>query len=64
VSGAVAAAVTASEIARGLAALRDHDAARLALAARAAAEPFTYEAQVDSLEKIYRLLADQGASAA
>src|SRR5262249_56276657 len=64
VSGAVAAAVTAPEIARGLAALRDHDAARLAQAARAAAEPFTYEVQVDALEKIYRLLADRRASAA
>ena len=58
VSGAVVASATAEDIARGLAALRDHDAARLAQAARVAAEPFTYEAQVDALEKIYRLLVD------
>jgi len=64
VSGAVVASATAEEITRGLAALRDHDAARLAQAARAAAEPFTYEAQVDALEKIYRLLVDGRASAA
>ena len=62
VSGAVVASATADHIARGLAALRDHDAARLAQAARAAAEPFTYEAQVDALEKIYRLLVDGRAS--
>ena len=64
VSGAVIASHTAEDITRGLAALRDHDAARLAQAARAAAEPFTYEAQVDTLEKIYRLLVDGRASAA
>ena len=62
VSGAVVASATADGIARGLAALRDHDAARLGQAARAAAEPFTYEAQVDALEKIYRLLVDGRAS--
>jgi UDP-glucose:(heptosyl)LPS alpha-1,3-glucosyltransferase len=64
VSGAVVPAVATPEIARGLARIRDHDVARLAQAARAAAEPFTYEAQVDSLEKIYRLLADRRASVA
>ena len=62
VSGAVVASATAEDIARGLAALRDHDAARLAQAARAAAEPFTYETQVDALEKIYRLVVDGRAS--
>jgi UDP-glucose:(heptosyl)LPS alpha-1,3-glucosyltransferase len=62
VSGAVVASATAEDIARGLAALRDHDAARLAQAARDAAEPFTYEAQVDALEKIYRLVVDGRAS--
>jgi UDP-glucose:(heptosyl)LPS alpha-1,3-glucosyltransferase len=64
VSGAVAAAPTAEEIARGLRALRDGDAARLGHAARAAAEPFTYGAQVARLQKIYRRLADWRASVA
>jgi hypothetical protein len=36
--------------------IRDGDAGRLALAARASAEPFTYAAQVEGLERIYRLL--------
>ena len=56
VSGAVTASLEPSDIARGLRAIRDGDAGRLALAARAAAEPFTYAAQVEGLERIYRLL--------
>ena len=55
-SGAVTASLEPSDIARGLRSIRDGDAGRLALAARAAAEPFTYAAQVDGLERIYRLL--------
>lgn len=56
VNGAVTASLEPSEIAKGLRAIRDSDARRLALAARASAEPFTYSAQVDGLERIYRLL--------
>ena len=56
VSGAVTASLEPSDIARGLRVIRDGDAGRLALAARAAAEPFTYTAQVEGLERIYRLL--------
>jgi UDP-glucose:(heptosyl)LPS alpha-1,3-glucosyltransferase len=41
-------------IAAGLEALRSIDPARLRLAARASAEPFTYAAQVDRLREIYR----------
>ncbi len=56
VSGAVAASPEPVDIARGLRTIRDGDAGRLALAARASAEPFTYAAQVEGLERIYRLL--------
>jgi UDP-glucose:(heptosyl)LPS alpha-1,3-glucosyltransferase len=56
VSGAVTASLEPEVIARGLRAIRDMDAGRAALAARAAAEPYTYSAQVDALERIYRLL--------
>jgi UDP-glucose:(heptosyl)LPS alpha-1,3-glucosyltransferase len=56
VSGAVTASLEPADIARGLRTIRDGDAGRLALAARTAAEPFTYAAQVDGLERIYRLL--------
>ena len=56
VSGAVTASLEPSDIARGLRTLREGDAGRFALAARAAAEPFTYTAQVEGLERIYRLL--------
>ena len=56
VNGAVSASLEPSEIAQGLRAIRDGDAQRLALAARASAEPFTYAAQVKGLERIYRLL--------
>jgi UDP-glucose:(heptosyl)LPS alpha-1,3-glucosyltransferase len=55
-SGAVTASIEPSDIARGLRSIRDGDAGGMALAARAAAEPFTYAAQVDGLERIYRLL--------
>jgi UDP-glucose:(heptosyl)LPS alpha-1,3-glucosyltransferase len=57
VSGAVVATPTPEEIARGLRGLRESDADRLRVAARAAAEPFTYAAQVEGLEEIYRRLA-------
>ena len=57
VSGAVVAAPTAEEIARALRAIRDGDPGRMSGAAREAAEPFTYAAQVDGLEEIYRRLA-------
>ena len=60
-TGAVVAASTAEEITRGLRAVRESDARKLSLAARAAAEPFTYAAQVQGLEKIYRRLAPQRA---
>jgi UDP-glucose:(heptosyl)LPS alpha-1,3-glucosyltransferase len=56
VSGAVTASLEPADIARGLRTIRDGDAGRLALAARASAEPFTYAAQVEGLERIYRLL--------
>jgi UDP-glucose:(heptosyl)LPS alpha-1,3-glucosyltransferase len=57
VSGAIADAPTADAVARGLRTLRDSDAARQRQAARSAAEPYTYAAQIERLEKIYRLLA-------
>jgi UDP-glucose:(heptosyl)LPS alpha-1,3-glucosyltransferase len=57
VSGAVVATPAPEEIARGLSGLRDSNAGRLRVAARAAAEPFTYAAQVEGLEEIYRRLA-------
>jgi len=56
VSGAVTASLEPSDIARGLRTIRDGDAGRLSLAARASAEPFTYAAQVEGLDRIYRLL--------
>ena len=56
VNGAVSPSLEPSEIAQGLRAIRDGDAPRLTLAARASAEPFTYAAQVEGLERIYRLL--------
>ncbi len=56
VSGAVTASLDPSDIARGLRTIRDGNAGRFAVAARAAAEPFTYAAQVEGLERIYRLL--------
>jgi glycosyltransferase involved in cell wall biosynthesis len=56
VSGAVTASLEPGDIARGLRTIRDGDAGRLAIAARASAEPFTYAAQVEGLERIYRLL--------
>jgi UDP-glucose:(heptosyl)LPS alpha-1,3-glucosyltransferase len=43
-------------IAEGLEALRGSDGARLAQAARAAAEPFTHAAQAEGFEALYRLL--------
>jgi UDP-glucose:(heptosyl)LPS alpha-1,3-glucosyltransferase len=56
VSGAVTDPLEPVDIARGLRTIRDCDPDRLALAARASAEPFTYTAQVEGLERIYRLL--------
>ena len=61
VSGAVVAASRPDDIARGLRAIRDGDAPRLAQAARRAAEPFTYAAQVEGFEKLYRALGVRGA---
>ena len=55
-SGAVVTAPTPEEIARGLREIRESDVGRQSLAARAAAEPFTYAAQVAGMEKIYRRL--------
>lgn len=57
VSGAVVASPTPDEIARSLRKIRDGNAGSLSSSARAAAEPFTYSAQVEGLEKIYRRLA-------
>jgi UDP-glucose:(heptosyl)LPS alpha-1,3-glucosyltransferase len=56
VTGAVTASLEPEAIARGLRSIRDLDAERAAQAARASAEPFTYAAQVERLERIYRLL--------
>lgn len=56
VSGAVAASLAPSDIAQGLRAIRDGDASKFALAARSAAEPFTYAAQAEGFERIHRLL--------
>ena len=61
ISGAVAAAPRADEIARGLRTVRDGNADRLRQAARHAAEPFTYAAQVEHFEKLYQRLASRGA---
>ena len=49
VSGAVTDSLGLADIARGLRTIRDGDAGRLALAARASAEPFTYAAQAEGL---------------
>ena len=49
--------VSAEAIASGLDRLHESDRASLSAAARASAEPFTYAAQVDRLEQIYRTLA-------
>jgi len=56
VSGTVTDSLEPVDIARGLRTIRDGDPGRLALAARSSAEPFTYAAQVEGLERIYRLL--------
>lgn len=56
-NGWVVADVNAAAIATGLERLREGNAAKLTDAARAAAQPFTYAAQVETLEKIYRGLA-------
>ena len=53
---AVTASLEPEAIARGLRGIRDMDATKAGQAARAAAEPFTYAAQVERLERIYRLL--------
>jgi glycosyltransferase involved in cell wall biosynthesis len=49
--------IAGESIAAGLDRLRDGDAGPMAAAARAAAEPFTYAAQVDRFLEIYRGLA-------
>ena len=56
-NGWVVAQVNAAAITAGLGHLRESNAAKLRDAARAAAEPFTYAAQVEALERIYRRLA-------
>jgi len=60
VSGAVVRASDPDDIARGLRAIRDGNAARLGEAARRAAEPFTYATQVERLGKLYRTLTSRG----
>ena len=55
-NGWVVAAQAGDAIAEGLRALRDDDVARLAKAARESAEPFTYAAQADAFEGLYRAL--------
>jgi UDP-glucose:(heptosyl)LPS alpha-1,3-glucosyltransferase len=52
--GAVVSPGDAQAVAGALARLRDTDRLRLASAARAAAEPFTYDRQVAAFERIYR----------
>jgi UDP-glucose:(heptosyl)LPS alpha-1,3-glucosyltransferase len=54
--GAVVPPDDAAAVAEALRRLRESDAARLASAARAAAEPFTYERQVAGFEEVYRRL--------
>jgi UDP-glucose:(heptosyl)LPS alpha-1,3-glucosyltransferase len=54
--GAVVAPGDARAVADALQRLRGADPARLAAAARAAAEPFTYERQVAGFEEVYRRL--------
>src|SRR5262245_20967862 len=61
VNGAVVGASKPDEIAQGLRTIRDGDAARLGQGARRSAEPFTYAAQVEGFEKLYRALAPWGA---
>ncbi len=56
-SGAVVQTVEARAIARGLRELRAADPERTARAARAAALPFTFDAQAEALSRIWRLLA-------
>ena len=46
----------AAPIVLGLEALRDADPAELGLAARKAAEPFTYTSQAQAFASLYRLL--------
>ena len=55
-NGWVVPAPSAEAIAEGLRALRESDAARLAAAARASAEPFTYQAQAEGFETLYQQL--------
>jgi UDP-glucose:(heptosyl)LPS alpha-1,3-glucosyltransferase len=56
VTGAVTASLEPEAIAEGLRRIRDIDAASAAQAARASTEPYTYTAQVEGFERIYRLL--------
>ena len=53
-NGWVVQEVTGAAIARALDQIRDADPVRLRMAARAAAMPFTYAAQVDAFEMVYR----------
>jgi UDP-glucose:(heptosyl)LPS alpha-1,3-glucosyltransferase len=53
-NGWVVSAPTENRIREGLEALHDGDVARLAKAARESAEPFTYSAQADQFEALYR----------
>ncbi len=55
-NGWVVAAPDGEAIAEGLAALRGEDAGRLAKAARESAEPFSYAAQADAFDDLYRKL--------
>jgi UDP-glucose:(heptosyl)LPS alpha-1,3-glucosyltransferase len=55
-NGWVVSAPTGDSIREGLEALRDGDVGRLAKAARESAEPFTYAAQADAFEALYREL--------
>jgi glycosyltransferase involved in cell wall biosynthesis len=55
-NGWVVPAPSAEAIAEGLRALRESDGARLAQAARASAEPFTYQTQPDAFETLYQQL--------
>ena len=55
-NGWVAPAPAAEAIAEGLRALRESDAGRLANAARASAEPFTYQTQAEGFETLYQQL--------
>jgi glycosyltransferase involved in cell wall biosynthesis len=55
-NGWVVAAPAGDAISDGLLALREEDGGRLAKAARESAEPFTYAAQADAFEALYRAL--------